>query len=233
MGGKGDVVYMRGIAGHPADTDRDTGFKKALAEYPGITVVRDRSHRVGPGDGRPADQRLHGQPARSSTASGRPASTRHRRRDQDRQQAVVPIVGADNAGFVDPAPQRAEGLTGAAVTNPASVGGAGVALALQILERHRRRPRRPSTSPRSCGTTQRRAGKAKLTDGQTTRTRTTWPLGSRSRTGRRTARTSSSPARARASSPDSRVAWTQGMPAPSASPDPRPPPSIRPMALPR
>ena len=34
-GRKGAVVYMRGIAGHPADTDRDTGFKRALAEYPG------------------------------------------------------------------------------------------------------------------------------------------------------------------------------------------------------
>ena len=31
---------MRGIAGHPADTDRDTGFQKALAENPGITVVK-------------------------------------------------------------------------------------------------------------------------------------------------------------------------------------------------
>src|SRR5688572_21894970 len=39
MGKKGAVVYMRGIAGHPADTDRDTGFKKALAEYPDITVA--------------------------------------------------------------------------------------------------------------------------------------------------------------------------------------------------
>ena len=35
---------------------------------------------------------------------------------------LVPIVGADKAGFV-------EGLEGAAVTDPGSVGGAGVALA--------------------------------------------------------------------------------------------------------
>ncbi len=41
MGKKGAVVYMRGIAGHPADTDRDTGFKKALAEYPDITVAKE------------------------------------------------------------------------------------------------------------------------------------------------------------------------------------------------
>ena len=39
MGGKGNVYYMRGLAGHPADTDRDIGFKKALAEYPDIKVL--------------------------------------------------------------------------------------------------------------------------------------------------------------------------------------------------
>ena len=30
---------MRGLAGHPADNDRDTGFKKALNDYPNIKVV--------------------------------------------------------------------------------------------------------------------------------------------------------------------------------------------------
>jgi ribose transport system substrate-binding protein len=41
MGGKGGVVYMRGAAGASADTDRDTGFKKALAEFPGVKVVNE------------------------------------------------------------------------------------------------------------------------------------------------------------------------------------------------
>jgi ribose transport system substrate-binding protein len=45
----------------------------------------------------------------------------------------VPIVGADNAGFVGQL-TSVEGLSGAAVTNPGSVGGAGVALAVQILQ---------------------------------------------------------------------------------------------------
>src|ERR671922_404406 len=45
LGGEGDVVYMRGAAGAPADSDRDRGFKRALAEYPDITVV----HEVFPG----------------------------------------------------------------------------------------------------------------------------------------------------------------------------------------
>ncbi|MEM9684807.1 MAG: sugar ABC transporter substrate-binding protein, partial [Pseudomonadota bacterium] len=46
---------------------------------------------------------------------------------------LVPIVGADNAGFVGQL-SNVDGLVGAAVTNPGSVGGAGVALAIQILD---------------------------------------------------------------------------------------------------
>jgi ribose transport system substrate-binding protein len=46
---------------------------------------------------------------------------------------MVPVVGADNAGFVSQL-SSVEGLKGAAVTNPGSVGGAGVALAIQILD---------------------------------------------------------------------------------------------------
>ena len=46
---------------------------------------------------------------------------------------LVPIVGADNAGFVGQL-QSVQGLVGAAVTNPGSVGGAGVELAIQILD---------------------------------------------------------------------------------------------------
>ena len=42
------------------------------------------------------------------------------------------MVGADNAGFVGQL-SSVEGLKGAAVTNPGSIGGAGVTLALQIL----------------------------------------------------------------------------------------------------
>jgi ribose transport system substrate-binding protein len=46
---------------------------------------------------------------------------------------MVPVVGADNAGFVGQL-TSVEGLVGAAVTNPGSIGGAGVTLALNILE---------------------------------------------------------------------------------------------------
>ncbi len=39
LGGSGKVAYMRGIDGVPADTDRDTGFHEALANYPDIEIV--------------------------------------------------------------------------------------------------------------------------------------------------------------------------------------------------
>ncbi|MGH2381953.1 MAG: substrate-binding domain-containing protein, partial [Candidatus Limnocylindria bacterium] len=41
LGGEGQVVYMRGAAGATADTDRDTGFQRALEENPGIEVVAE------------------------------------------------------------------------------------------------------------------------------------------------------------------------------------------------
>ena len=39
LGGTGTVYYMRGLAGHPADSDRDIGFKNVLKDYPNIKVV--------------------------------------------------------------------------------------------------------------------------------------------------------------------------------------------------
>src|SRR5579863_5259678 len=38
LGGKGDVVEMRGIDGVPADSDRHQGFQEALKKYPNIKV---------------------------------------------------------------------------------------------------------------------------------------------------------------------------------------------------
>ena len=52
LGGEGNVVEMRGIPGHPADTDRHTGFQRALAEHPGITVVKEVSTNWDPATGR-------------------------------------------------------------------------------------------------------------------------------------------------------------------------------------
>lgn len=133
MGGKGDVVYMRGAAGASADSDRDKGFKKALAEFPDVKVV----HEVYTGWQQDQAKRqildfiATGIPFDGIWTSGIDNVIVDAL--QESQTPLVPIVGADNAGFVGQL-TSVEGLTGAAVTNPGSIGGAGVTLALQILD---------------------------------------------------------------------------------------------------
>src|ERR1700694_2398467 len=41
LGGKGNVVEMRGINGVSADADRHTGFMQTLANYPNIKVIKE------------------------------------------------------------------------------------------------------------------------------------------------------------------------------------------------
>jgi ribose transport system substrate-binding protein len=133
MGGKGAVVYMRGAAGAGADNDRDKGFKRAMAEFPEITVAQEVFTGWQQDQGKQQINDIIASGAKfdgvwtsgidnvivdAFVESGAP---------------MVPIVGADNAGFVGQLTSVA-GLKGAAVTNPGSVGGAGVALALQILD---------------------------------------------------------------------------------------------------
>jgi ribose transport system substrate-binding protein len=133
MGGKGAVVYMRGAAGAGADNDRDKGFKRAMAEFPGISIAQEVFTGWQQDQGKQQINDIIASGAKfggvwtsgidnvivdAFTEAGAP---------------LVPIVGADNAGFVSQL-SKVAGLKGAAVTNPGSVGGAGVALALQILD---------------------------------------------------------------------------------------------------
>jgi ribose transport system substrate-binding protein len=140
IGGKGTVWYTRGLAGHPADSDRDIGFKNVLKDYPDIKVL----------------------PNNDGVATGwDPATTTNLTNDfiqsgqYDKIQGIwasgmgkqivdaikaankpfVPIADADIGGFVAQLldPSGFPGLKGAAVTNTASVGGAGITLALKLL----------------------------------------------------------------------------------------------------
>lgn len=132
LGGKGDVVYMRGAAGAGADDDRNKGFQRALAEYPDIKVV----HEVFTGwqQDQAKQQMLDflatGIPVDGVWTSGIDNVIVDAFVESD--VPLVPIVGADNAGFVGQL-ASVEGLKGAAVTNPGSIGAAGVTLALKIL----------------------------------------------------------------------------------------------------
>jgi ribose transport system substrate-binding protein len=133
MGGEGAVVYMRGAAGAGADNDRDVGFKRALAEYPGITVAQEvfTGWQQDQGKQQMLDILASGIPINGVWTSG--IDNVIVDAFVESEAPLVPIVGADNAGFVGQL-ASVEGLVGAAVTNPGSVGGAGVTLALQILE---------------------------------------------------------------------------------------------------
>ena len=140
LGGSGTVYYQRGFAGAGADTDRHTGFTNVLKDYPGIKVLPSND-----GVATQWDPAITTQVTNDFIASG----------DYDTVNGVwtsgmdveaidaikaagkkfVPLVGTDRGGsvtkFLDPA--NYPGLDGAAVTNTAAVGGAGLALALKLL----------------------------------------------------------------------------------------------------
>jgi len=133
MGGKGNVVYMRGAAGASADSDRDKGFKKALAEFPDVKVAHEvfTGWQQDQGKQQILDYIATGVPFEGVWTSGIDNVIVDALVES--QATMVPVVGADNAGFVGQL-TKVEGLKGAAVTNPGSIGGAGVTLALQILD---------------------------------------------------------------------------------------------------
>ena len=141
LGGKGNVYYMRGLAGHPADNDRHQGVMKALAENPGIKLLPNN-------DGVPTGW----DPAQGTKLitdyinSGKYDDLQGIWTSGIDQQVVdaikaankpfVPIVGADLKGFVEMLLNKNggyDGLKGLAVYNPAAIGGAGLNLALKAL----------------------------------------------------------------------------------------------------
>ena len=132
MGGEGNVVEMRGIDGVPADTDRHTGFTAALEDFPGITVSQETFTGWDPTVG--AEQAL--QIISAGDVDGIWTSGIDYTVVEQFQTAnapFVPIVGADNNGFIDQL-LNVEGLVGAAVTNPPAIGGVGAAIAIQALQ---------------------------------------------------------------------------------------------------
>jgi ribose transport system substrate-binding protein len=174
MGKKGDVIYMRGIAGHPADTDRDTGFKKALAEYPDIKVAKEVVTKWDPTTavGQINDIMSSGVPFDGVWTSGVDSSIVEAMKTAG--HALVPLVGADNAGFVTQLVNEPN-FTGAAVTNPSAVTGAGVVLALKLLAGETAETTTHVTPELWDNTTE--EGKAALTAAQNPNLPELWPLG--------------------------------------------------------
>jgi ribose transport system substrate-binding protein len=174
MGGSGDVVYMRGIAGAAADDDRDRGFQRALEENPDINVIFE-SHTGW--DQATGTQQFNDFLATGDNYDGIWTSGIDNVIVQamlDAGEELVPIVGADNAGFVQQL-LEVEGLVGAAVTNSAAVGGGGVTLALQILNGEEPSERVTLTQP-EIWSNDTEEGIAQLEEANDPDIEPTWPL---------------------------------------------------------
>jgi ribose transport system substrate-binding protein len=140
LGGKGTVWYTRGIAGNSADSDRDKGFQTILKQYPGIKIVPN-DQGVFTGWDPATTTRITNdfiQSGQYDKIDGIWASGMGKQIVDAIKAAgkkFVPIADADIGGFVSQLldPTDFPGLVGAAVTNTASVGGAGITLALKLL----------------------------------------------------------------------------------------------------
>ncbi len=134
LGGKGSVVEMRGIDGVPADADRHEGFTEAMKKYPDIKVVASVFTGWSPDK---AGQQMKDLVGSGKTIDGVWTSGTGKAVVDTYKTAnlkYVPVVGADNNGFMgEEIDLKDAGLVGINVTNPPAVGGAGLAVALDIL----------------------------------------------------------------------------------------------------
>ena len=174
MGKKGQVVYQRGIPGAQADTDRDKGFKRALAEYPEVKIAAEHATNWAPAT---AAEQINTFIASGAQVDGVWTSgvdSTIVTAFKTAGKPVPPIVGADNSEFVRQLLTE-QNLVGAAVTNPAAVGGAGVALALQVLDGKAPSQKQQLLKP-EVWDNQTDAGKGKLTAANDPSLDPLWPL---------------------------------------------------------
>lgn len=136
LNGKGNVVEMRGIDGVPADADRHQGFTEALKNYPDIKVVATpfTGWALNKSAQQAKDLLASGKQIDGIWTSGLDAVVVDAIKNSGKP--FIPVIGADNNGFVGQLIDlKDKGFEGAAVTNPPSVGGAGLAVALDVLEK--------------------------------------------------------------------------------------------------
>jgi ribose transport system substrate-binding protein len=129
LGGKGNVLYMRGIDGVPADSDRDKGFQEVMAANPDIKTKEVFTGWDFTKGGDIAVQELTSGNYDGVWTSGIDYTVVNAFKTVGKDP--VPVVGADNNQFIQ---QLLDGTPGAAVTNPAVIGGVGTAIALDVLQ---------------------------------------------------------------------------------------------------
>ena len=135
LGGKGSVVEMRGIDGVPADADRHEGFTEVAKGYPNIKVTTVFSGwALNKTAQETKDLLASGKPIDGIWTSGIDSTVIDAYKTAGKK--FVPVVGADNNGFIGQLiNMKGDGVSGAAVSNPPAVGGAGLGLALDVLQK--------------------------------------------------------------------------------------------------
>jgi len=132
LGGKGNVVEMRGIPGVPADTDRHTGFMEALGKYPDIKIVKETNtgFDFSKGGQQALDLLNSSEQVDGIWTSGPDYTVVNAFKTLGKPP--VPVIGADNNEFINQL-LNDQDVKGAAVTNPAVIGAVGTSIALQAL----------------------------------------------------------------------------------------------------
>jgi ribose transport system substrate-binding protein len=132
LNGKGNIVEMRGAKGVPADSDRHKGFQEELKNWPNIKVVKSvYSNWDWPTASKEMLNILQsGTKVDGVWTSGIDSIVVDAYKTAGKP--LVPIVGADNNGFLKQMLNDKQ-LNGAAVTNPAVIGGVGAAIAIDAL----------------------------------------------------------------------------------------------------
>jgi ribose transport system substrate-binding protein len=133
LGGRGNVVEMRGIAGVPADTDRHNGFLQAKRKFPNIKIVKQTftGWQFAPGGKQMLDILNSGVRVDGVWTSGIDYTVVNAFKTAGKP--YVPVVGADNNLFLKQLRDLHPRFKGAAVTNPATIGGVGASIAIDVL----------------------------------------------------------------------------------------------------
>jgi len=130
LGGKGNIVEMRGISGVPADDDRHKGFMEVMEQNPGMKVVKETftDWSFAPAGKQANDILNSNTKVDGFWTSGIDYVVVDALKKAGQEK--TPVIGADNNKFLE---QLKDGAPGAAVTNPAAIGGVGTAIAIQAL----------------------------------------------------------------------------------------------------
>lgn len=128
MDGKGKMLYMRGVDGVQADTDRDEGVQEVLEANPDIEVKEVWTGWDYTKAGEIAVQEFTSSDYDGVWTSGPDYTVVNGIEAANKE--LVPVVGQDTNAFIK---MLIDGTPGAVVTNPAVIGGVGTTVALQAL----------------------------------------------------------------------------------------------------